>query len=559
MTAMMSILSLFLLVTTVWGGPRANLTNVEGIVVSNSAAELTEYWQTTVPNSPMPLAILELLDTSTGHDDHMGKQDTDNNRTPNKWTNEKYVGASLLNSRRYGLHPNIDGKARTKSGNQKNQMWFYGWSPQKANNKKTTEGLAREPVKQMNDKKNQMWFYGWGPEKVNNEKTTKGLAREPVKQMNDKENQMWFYGWSPQKANNEKTTEVLAREPVKQMNDKKNQMWFYGWGPEKVNNEKTTKGLAREPVKQMNGKENQMWFYGWSPQKVDNEKTTEVLAREPVKQMNNKKNQMWFYGWGPVQISNDDGARESAVREDDGHQGKSHIHGESSVSNIIFFEESLKPGSTIAPYIQPSATSGAPLLQRDVANTIPMSTGNLTDILAMFAPVSHAMAKDVWMMLDLCERPSLVKGEKKTCANSVESMVEFAAYVLTGGNTRGLRAFSSPDVPAEGVTSGRKYKVVAARRATESSETMTCHGMSFPFVLFMCHAVNPTRTYEVTLESEDLTSTMVSLAVCHLDTSEFDPKKMPGHTKPGDAPACHFIPRDSVLWAPVAPAASAAA
>ncbi|XP_048544225.1 BURP domain-containing protein 9-like isoform X1 [Triticum urartu] len=553
MMAMMSLLSSFLLVMAVWGGHHTNLASAEGIVISSSATALTEYWQTMVPNSPMPLAILELLLTSTGQDDHMGKQDTNNIHTPNKWTGEKYVGASLPKSRKIGLHPTIDANARTETDNQKNQIWFYGWGPRKINNEKTIKGLVREPVKDIYDKKKQVWFYGWGPLKSSDEKTRNELVREPIRKLYDKKNQIWFYGWGPQKMNNEKTMRGLVREPVKNIHNKKKQVWFYGWGQLNISDKKTRKELVREPVRKIYDKKNQIWFYGWGQVQNSNEKVAKQLVMEPVKQVYEEKNQFR----GPQ--AKDDGARESGMQEDDGHQGGSRIHGESTVSNIIFFEESLKPGSTITPYIQPSATSGAPLLQREVANTIPMSTENFTDILAMFAPVSSAMADDVWVMLDLCERPSLVKGEKKTCATSVESMVEFAASVLTGGNTRGLRAFSSPDVPAEGVTSSRKYKVVAARRATESSKTMTCHGMSFPFVVFMCHAVNPTRTYEVTLESEDLTSRIVLLAVCHLDTSEFDPMKMPGHAKPGDAPACHFIPRDSVLWAPVAPAAAAAA
>lgn len=234
----------------------------------------------------------------------------------------------------------------------------------------------------------------------------------------------------------------------------------------------------------------------------------------------------------------------------DGHdhvRGESHSHGHFNFANLAFLEDMLIPGSTITPYLLP-ATSRAPLLHREVADSIPMSTKNFIDILKMFAPASLSMADDIWSTLDVCEQPLTLKGEKRACATSIESMVKFAMSVL---GTHDVQAFSS-DVPAEGVAS-RRYKVAAARTLTDSTDTMICHGATFPYAVFYCHAVNPTRVYTVTLKSEDGGAhKMEALAVCHLDTSQFDPKKMPQHVKPGDAAVCHFISRDSVLWAPAA-------
>lgn len=256
--------------------------------------------------------------------------------------------------------------------------------------------------------------------------------------------------------------------------------------------------------------------------------------------------------YGPE--TNGDG--ESALNvQAHGHNGESHKH-----VTISFLEDDLTPGSTIVPYIAPSSTSGAPLLPHDVADSIPMTTRNFTGIMTMFEPVSYTMANVIWSTLDLCDHPRPIKGEMKACIVSVESMVEFVTSVL--GTAHGLRALSSADVPAEGITSGKMYKVVEVRRATEAGDTLTCHGMSFPFAVFMCHAVNPTRVYWVTLEREcDVGSggpeKMEALAICHLDTSDFDPLKMPGHVKPGDAPLCHFIARGTILWALAAAPASA--
>ncbi|KAM3196259.1 hypothetical protein ACQJBY_072112 [Aegilops geniculata] len=241
--------------------------------------------------------------------------------------------------------------------------------------------------------------------------------------------------------------------------------------------------------------------------------------------------------------------------QENGHEGDVHIHGD-----FTFTEDIVKLGSTIIPYILPSATLGAPLLQRDIADYIPISIRNFNGIMKMFAPVSYSMANDIWSTLNMCEHVRPLKGEKKMCIGSVESMVEFVSSVL--GSTRDLRAFSSSQVPNEGVVTKRRYKVVASRRPTESSETATCHGMNFPYAVFMCHAMNPTRVYALTLQSENdggEGQKMEVLVVCHLDTSGFDPSKMPKGTRPGEAPACHFVGRDTVLWAPVAAAATTTA
>ncbi|XP_040253788.1 BURP domain-containing protein 10-like [Aegilops tauschii subsp. strangulata] len=136
-------------------------------------------------------------------------------------------------------------------------------------------------------------------------------------------------------------------------------------------------------------------------------------------------------------------------------EGDVHIHGD-----FTFTEDIVKLGSTIIPYILPSATLGAPLLQRDIADSIPISMRNFNGIMKMFASVSYTMANDIWSTLNMCENVHPLNGEKKTCIGSVESMVEFVSSML--GSTRDLQAFSSSQVPNEGVVTRRRYKVVAS-------------------------------------------------------------------------------------------------
>ncbi|KAL6639081.1 hypothetical protein ACP70R_022811 [Stipagrostis hirtigluma subsp. patula] len=86
---------------------------------------------------------------------------------------------------------------------------------------------------------------------------------------------------------------------------------------------------------------------------------------------------------------------------------------------------------------------------------------------------------------------------------------------------------------------------------------MTCQGMAFPYVVFYCHAVTPTTVYDVTLRRREedgaaATMTMQALAVCHQDTSGFNPEIqffVERRLRPGNgATACHFVSRDSVVW-----------
>ena len=56
-------------------------------------------------------------------------------------------------------------------------------------------------------------------------------------------------------------------------------------------------------------------------------------------------------------------------------------------------------GSKINIYIDRAAALHSAFLHRDVANSIPMSIENFTDIATMSSPVSVSMARDMWSTL----------------------------------------------------------------------------------------------------------------------------------------------------------------
>ncbi|CAN6197919.1 unnamed protein product [Urochloa humidicola] len=230
---------------------------------------------------------------------------------------------------------------------------------------------------------------------------------------------------------------------------------------------------------------------------------------------------------------------------------------------FLYPETAFTTGTKIHLYIDRAAALHSAYLRCDIADSIPMSTENFKDITAMFAPVSLSMARDMWSTLASCEHPQEVANQKKACTTSLKSMHGFSALAL---GTSDLRAFSTPlDVPEEGISSpSQRYEVAEVRAITTKATTNTvmCHSMNFPVALFLCHAVNPTRVYEVTLQREYGVVTPESrapamvhaLVVCHVNTSGFDPTLrywVKLGLKPGEAPVCHFLTRGDVLWAPV--------
>ncbi|EMS63252.1 hypothetical protein TRIUR3_16460 [Triticum urartu] len=235
------------------------------------------------------------------------------------------------------------------------------------------------------------------------------------------------------------------------------------------------------------------------------------------------------------------------------HHVHSHSHMNKRQADVFFFRDMLRPGSMITPTIPP--TNSLPtLLPRHVADSLPFSIERFPDIVAMFAPTSLGMIRDIRWTLDTCEHPRTLPGEKAGCATSLESLGELTTSLL---GTSTVRAFSAAKLPVEapGTPALRgRYNVTAARRLSKSSEIVTCHDLTYPYAVYYCHTSNPTAAYAVTLASVDggaAPATMEALAVCHLDTSQWSLKHpffALHNVKPGDVAVCHFLTKLSVVW-----------
>ncbi|KAF3328651.1 BURP domain-containing protein 3-like protein [Carex littledalei] len=198
---------------------------------------------------------------------------------------------------------------------------------------------------------------------------------------------------------------------------------------------------------------------------------------------------------------------------------------EDNVGSIFFLEKSLQPGSTMTLHFT-CATAGASLLPHQVADSIPFSSSKLPEILSRLSvDPSSEMASSIKKTLVECESKAL-PGEIKTCATSLESMVDFA---MSGLKSKNLRAVST---------------------SVKASELVACHAQGYSYAVFHCHTTTASA-YTVSLVGADGTKVQ-ALAACHMDAAsgvEEAYKKL--SVKPGSVPVCHFLPQDDLLWARV--------
>ncbi|KAI8027156.1 BURP domain-containing protein BNM2A [Camellia lanceoleosa] len=231
------------------------------------------------------------------------------------------------------------------------------------------------------------------------------------------------------------------------------------------------------------------------------------------------------------------------------HTDHVHAHSSSHMDDIdpslivFFFLEDLKVGKKIPIYFPKRDPSYSPhFLPKEESDSIPFSLEQLPNLLQIFS-FSHGspQAQVMESTLRQCEvKP--IKGESKTCAISLESMLDFVGAMLA----------------LEG-----EFKVVSTIHFTESTtilqnyiilsgpKMVACHTMPYPYAIFYCHyQESESKVFKVFLGGEN-GDRLEAVAVCHKDTSQWSP----GHVsfqvlgiEPGSSPVCHFFPSDNLVW-----------
>lgn len=225
---------------------------------------------------------------------------------------------------------------------------------------------------------------------------------------------------------------------------------------------------------------------------------------------------------------------------------ETQLHDDPSVA-LFFQEKDLHAGKKVTVQFTGTAGAGTKFLPRSEAEAIPFSSEKVPEILSRFSvnPDSVEAAEMAQTLRD-CEAPA-ARGEKKACATSHESMVDFATSSL---GTSHVRAVST--VVAKPGSPKQEYTVAGVKRAAgtgDDGRLVACHAEPYAYAVFMCHLTRQTRAYSVSMVGRDGTA-VDAVAVCHADTSGWNPKHVAFQVldvKPGTVPVCHFLPQDHVV------------
>ncbi|XP_054789107.1 BURP domain protein RD22-like [Prosopis cineraria] len=214
---------------------------------------------------------------------------------------------------------------------------------------------------------------------------------------------------------------------------------------------------------------------------------------------------------------------------------------------LFFMEKDMYPGKELNLHFTKTTQNAIKFLPQQVSKRIPFSSSKIPEIFTKLS-VKPGSLKALTMKNTIkeCEVPG-IRAEEKYCATSLESMVEFTTSKL-GKNLWAL----STEVD-EKETHMQKYIMTVGARKMRGPKAIVCHLTKYPYAVFYCHKTEATRAYYVPLESEDGGSKVKAVAICHTDTSQWNPKHLAFQVlkvKPGTAPVCHFLPEDHLVWIP---------
>ncbi|KAK8977655.1 hypothetical protein V6N11_013438 [Hibiscus sabdariffa] len=234
----------------------------------------------------------------------------------------------------------------------------------------------------------------------------------------------------------------------------------------------------------------------------------------------------------------------SGNHENKGPHNESKGKGVASIDEtIFFFQKDLRSGKLVnLPNLV--TRDKTPFLQDRVAKSIPFSSDKLSEILNYFSLKPQTWEANImYKTIKGCERVAM-KGEQKFCATSLESFIDSSISEL-GKQIQLLSSELSKETknPLFTITRGMQ-------NMGDNELVLVCHKKKYPGAVFSCHSINRTTLYKVPLVGKDGTKAN-ALAVCHKDTSAWNPKHMAFRilkTKPGTDPVCHFLFRDTLVW-----------
>ncbi|XP_068319715.1 BURP domain-containing protein 6-like [Pyrus communis] len=190
-------------------------------------------------------------------------------------------------------------------------------------------------------------------------------------------------------------------------------------------------------------------------------------------------------------------------------------------------------------------------LPKEVADSIPFSTPHIPQIRQLFSiPQGSQEAKNVAYALEQCEMKP-IKGETKFCATSLESMTNFVTKIIGSGVRFNIL---STEHPTTSTSITQSYTILEEPKQVLASKMVFCHPLAYPYAVFFCHHFEKdTKFFKVKLGGEN-GDKVQAVAVCHMDTSDWDPAhslfSLLGIKASASSPVCHFLPENHLVWIP---------
>ncbi|KAK8519910.1 hypothetical protein V6N13_031615 [Hibiscus sabdariffa] len=212
--------------------------------------------------------------------------------------------------------------------------------------------------------------------------------------------------------------------------------------------------------------------------------------------------------------------------------------------DVFFFETKLHEGANMDAMELTIGENNVAFLPRSIADTIPFSSQNFSQILTYFSVSPESpVASVIKETIELCEIPAL-KGELKRCSTSFEDFLDYAISLLG----KHVQIFT----PSLETKSSHPNLTVGHVTQLVGKSVVMCHKLNYAYAVYLCHSLKRTHLYEVYLIGKD-GSRGTSLAACHQDTSSWSAKHLAFHVlkvQPGTVPICHFLKKGTIVWVP---------
>ncbi|KAL4614266.1 hypothetical protein ACB092_07G041900 [Castanea dentata] len=212
-----------------------------------------------------------------------------------------------------------------------------------------------------------------------------------------------------------------------------------------------------------------------------------------------------------------------------------------------FFRESMLKKGKVIP--MPDINDKLPersFLPRSISSKQPFSTLKVSELKHIFhAGDNSTMETMIVKSLSECKRAPN-PGEIRRCVSSAEDMIDFAVSmlgrnidILTTKNVNGSKQ-SIMIGSIEGINGGKV------------TDSVTCHQLLFPYLLYYCHTVPKVRVYQVDiLDPNSKAKINNGVAICHMNTSSWSPTHaafLALGSAPGQIEVCHWIFQNDLTW-----------